>query len=58
MKAQALKRGLSDMQNSMSEITDLATMGRTSTSSSTTTQSTMGEIKMSNNSTMSKLQQR
>lgn len=48
MKALALKRDLNDMKNSMSE---LATMGRTQ-------QSIGGDLKLSNSSTMSQLQQR
>lgn len=51
MKAHALKRDLSDIKNSMSEINNLATIGRTTTP-------TIGDMKMSNNSAMSQLQQR
>lgn len=52
MKAHALKRDLSDIKNSMSEINNLATIGRT------TTPTSIGDMKMSNNSAMSQLQQR
>lgn len=52
MKAHALKRDLSDIKNSMSEINNLATIGRT------TTPTSISDMKMSNNSAMSQLQQR
>lgn len=53
MKAHALKRDLSDIKNSMSEINNLATMGR-----STSQQSTISDMKMTNSSAMSQLQHR
>lgn len=49
MKATALKRDLSEIKNSMSEINDLA-MGRTTQN--------LGDLKLNSSSTMSQLQQR
>lgn len=49
MKAQALKRDLSEIKNSMSEINNLASMGRSTQQSSSA---------ISSNSAMSKLQER
>lgn len=47
MKAHALKRDLSDIKNSMSEINNLATMGRSTP---------IGELKLSKPSAMSQIQ--
>jgi len=57
MKAHALKRDLSDIKNSMSEINNLASMGRTQINSNNTA-GTLGDLKLSNSSAMSQLQQR
>jgi hypothetical protein len=54
MKAHALKKDLSEMQSSMSEINNLASMGRT-----TKQMNQLNDIKLSNTSTtMSELQKR